>query len=141
MLALGESNYGAGLVTTLLDGAVDVKQVNLLFCAGRVGAVQVLFDDSETFGDTVQLLTRLHGMGPSVPFGSHQPAFRYPLPGVHYDEMGRWSLLDGGSPVTVWDMGTREALYHPVAGRGSVSGQFWMTSRELARECAGAASQ
>jgi prepilin-type processing-associated H-X9-DG protein len=110
-LALGGSNYGQGLVPFLFEEDFIVEQVNLLFCDGRVGSVQVLFDDCEAFGDTVQLFSRLYAMGPSVPFGSHQPAFRYPLPGVLYDDEGGWSLEVGTEPVTVWDMRTREALY------------------------------
>ncbi len=136
-LALAESNFGRGLVTFLFDEDLSVEQVNLLFCQEQVGAVQVLFDDSETFGDTAQLLSRVHGMGPAVPFGSHAPAFRYPLPGLTYNESGEWSLQVGASPVTVWNLGTLEALYQPVAGQRVISGQFWLTSRELAAQCAG----
>jgi hypothetical protein len=141
ILALGISNYGQGLVSFLFEEDFVVEQVNLLFCNGKVGAVQVLFDDSLTFGDTPTTFSRLYGMGPAVPFGSHSPAFQYRLPGVSYDEEGRWSLDTGAEPVTVWDMGTREALYQPVNGRGLISGQFWLTSRELAAECAEAAAE
>ena len=136
-LALAESNFGRGLVTFLFDEDLTVEQVNLLFCDERVGAIQVLFDDVETFGDTEQLLSRVHGMGPAVPFGSHAPAFRYPLPGVAYDESGDWSLEVGASPVTVWNMGTLEALYQLVTGQRVITGQFWLTSRELASQCSG----
>ena len=137
ILPLAESNFGRGLVTFLFDENLSVEQVNLLFCDERVGAIQVLFDDVETFGDTEQLLSCVHGMGPAVPFGSHAPAFRYPLPGVAYDESGDWSLEVGGAAVTVWNMGTLEALYQPVAGQRVITGQFWLTSRELASQCAG----
>lgn len=135
-LALGDANYGRGLVAVLFERELSVEQVNLLFCADRVGSVQVLFDDSLTSGDTAQLFSRLYGMGPAVPFGSHRPAFRYPLPGVAYDDDGGWRLEVGASPVTIWDMGTREAVYQPVDPRGRVTGQFWLTSREQAPECA-----
>ena len=135
-LALGDSNYGQGLVSFLFEEDFIVEQVNLLFCDGRVGSVQVLFDDRQAFGDTVQLFSRLYAMGPSVPFGSHQPAFRYPLPGVVYDDEGGWSLDVGAEPVTVWDMGTREALYQPVISGRLITGQFWLTSRELVGLCA-----
>jgi hypothetical protein len=135
-LALAESNFGRGLVTYLFDEDFSVEQVNLLFCDEHVGAIQVLFDDVETFGDTAQLLSRVHGMGPAVPFGSHAPAFRYPLPGVTYDDSGDWSLQVGASPITVWNMGTLEALYQAVAGQRVITGQFWLTSRELAAQCA-----
>ena len=104
-------------------------------------AIQVLFDDSETFGDTAQLLSRVHGMGPAVPFGSHQPAFRYPLPGVTYDEEGRWKLDVSASPVTVWNMGTSEGLFQPVGGQRVISGQFWLTHKESASACAGRAEE
>ncbi len=135
-LALAESNFGRGLVTSLFNEDLTVEQLNLLFCRERIGAIQVLFDDSETFGDTAQLLSRVHGMGPAVPFGSHRPAFRYPLPGVTYDESDGWNLSVGALPVTVWNLGTLEALYQPVAGQRVIAGQFWLTSRELASACA-----
>jgi hypothetical protein len=75
-------------------------------------------------------------MGPAVPFGPHAPAFRYPLPGVTYDDSGDWSLQVGASPITAWNMGTLEALYQPVAGQRVITGQFWLTGRELAAQCA-----
>ncbi len=132
---LSESNFGRGLVTFLFAEDLTVEQVNLLFCEESVGAIQALFDDGETFGDTEQLLSRVHGMGPAVPFGSHSPAFRYPLPGVTYNEVGEWDLNVGASPVTVWNMGTLEGLYQPVVGQRVITGQFWLTSRELAARC------
>jgi hypothetical protein len=122
-LPLAESNFGRGLVTFLFDEDLSVEQVNLLFCDERVGSIQVLFDDVETFGDTEQLLSRVHGMGPAVPFGSHAPAFRYPLPGVTYNEFGEWSLKVGASPITVWNLGTLEELYQPVAAQRVITSQ------------------
>ena len=47
---LSESNFGRGLVTFLFAEDLTVEQVNLLFCEESVGAIQVLFDDGETFG-------------------------------------------------------------------------------------------
>jgi hypothetical protein len=135
-LALGVSNYGMGLVSFLFEEDFVVEQVNLLFCEGRVGSIQVLFDDRTTFGDTIGIFSRLYAMGPSVPFGSHQPAFRYPLPGISYDDEGGWTLDIGAEAITVWDMGTREAIYQPVVGGGLITGQFWLTSRELVGGCA-----
>ena len=141
VLALGHSSFGQGLISVLFEEDFTVEQVHLLFCQDRVTAIQVLFDDSETFGDTAQLLSRVHGMGPAVPFGSHQPAFQCPLPGVTYDEEGRWELGVSASPVTVWNMGTSEALFQPVVGQRVLSGQFWLTHKESASACAGRAEE
>ena len=134
-LALAESNYGLGLVTRLFEADFDVVQINLIFCDDRVASLQVLFDDSRTFGNTAQLLGSVYGMGPSVPFGSHTPAVKYPLPGVTYTDEGEWQLGMGASPVVIWDMGLREGLYQPVGSGGVILGQFWLTHRELARTC------
>lgn len=133
-LALGIGNYGQGLVTYLFEDDFVVEQVNLIFCEGRVAALQVLFDDGQTFGDTVQLLGGIYGMGPAVPFGSHTPAFRYPLPGVNYDD-GEWALDIGAQPVTVWNVGLREALYQPVAPHRVITGQFWFADKQQAAAC------
>ena len=111
-----------------------VEQVNLIFCDDRIASLQVLFDDSRTFGNTAQLLGSIYGMGPAVPFGSHTPSWEYRLPGVTYNE-GEWQLGMGASPVVVWDMGPREGLYQPVGGGGLISGQFWLTDKELAKAC------
>ena len=121
----------------LFDDDLFVEQVNIVFCDDRVSTIQVLFDDTEGFGDTAQLLSRVHGMGPAVPFRSHAPVLRYPLPGVTCDETGSWSLGVGVLPVTVWNLGTLEALYQPVAGQSVITGQFWLTRREAAPQCAG----
>ena len=134
-LALAESNYGLGLVTMLFEEDFDVVQINLIFCDDRVASLQVLFDDNTTFGNTVQLLGSVYGMGPSVPFGSHTPAVKYPLPGVTYTDEGEWELGMGASPVVVWDMGPREGLYQPVGNSGVILGQFWLTHEELAKTC------
>ncbi len=134
-LALAESNYGLGLVTMLFEEDFDVVQINLIFCDDRVASLQVLFDDNSTFGNTVQLLGSVYGMGPSVPFGSHTPAVKYPLPGVTYTDEGEWQLGMGASPVVVWDMGPREGLYQPVGSGGVIRGQFWLTHKELAKTC------
>ena len=134
-LALAESNYGLGLVTRLFEEDFDVVQINLIFCDDRAASLQVLFDDSRTFGNTAQLLGSVYGMGPSVPFGSHTPAVKYPLPGVTYTDEGEWQLGMGASPVVVWDMGLREGLYQPVGSGGVILGQFWLTHGELAKTC------
>lgn len=134
-LALGTDNYGQGLVTLLFEDDFIVEQVNLIFCEGRIAALQVLFDDSLTFGDTVQPLGSIYGMGPAVPFGSHSPALRYPLPGVAYDDEGAWNLDVGASPVTVWNAGTREALYQRVTPHKVITGQFWLADKEQAGAC------
>ena len=134
-LSLADSNYGLGLVTILFDEDFVVEQINLIFCDERVASLQVLFDDNRAFGNTAQLLGSVYGMGPSVPFGSHSPAVKYPLPGVTYTDEGEWQLGVGASPVVVWDMGPREALYQPVVGQGLITGQVWLTHQELAKAC------
>ena len=134
-LSLADSNYGLGLVTILFEEDFVVEQINLIFCDERVASLQVLFDDNRAFGNTAQLLGSVYGMGPSVPFGSHTPAVKYPLPGVTYTDEGEWQLGMGASRVVVWDMGPREALYQPVGGRGLITGQFWLTHKELAKAC------
>jgi len=135
ILSLADSNLGLGLVSVLFEDDFIVEQVNLIFCEDRIAALQVLFDDSRAFGDTVQLLGSVCGMGPTVPFGSHKPALEYRLRGGSYDEEGAWTLDIGGSPVTVWDMGLREALYQPVPGETMITGQFWMTNKQLGAQC------
>ncbi len=134
-LSLADSNYGLGLVSRLFEEDFIVEQINLIFCDDRIASLQVLFDDNRTFGNTAQLLGSVYGMGPSVPFGSHTPSLKYPLPGVTYTDEGEWELGIGASPVVVWDMGPREGLYQPVGGGGVISGQFWLTDKELAKTC------
>ncbi len=135
ILSLADSNYGLGLVSVLFEEDFIVEQINLIFCEDRIATLQVLFDDSRAFGNTTQLLGSVYGMGQSVPFGSHKPALQYRLRGVTYDDEGQWSLDVGASPVVVWDMGTREALYQPVPGQQLLTGQFWMTHKELGAQC------
>jgi hypothetical protein len=135
ILSLADSNYGLGLVSVLFEEDFVVEQINLIFYEERLSALQVLFDDGRAFGDTMQLLESIYGMEQAVPFGSHKPALQYRLRGVTYDDEGKWNLDVGADPVTVWDMGTREALYQPIPGEKLLTGQFWMTNKQLSAKC------
>lgn len=139
IVILGRENWAGSFVSSLFPGGLSVSQVNLLFCGDRVGAIQLLFDDSVGHGDTVQVLRRHLALGPPVPPAILEPSFHYPLRGFD-DEARQWP--PGDDPrlrVTAWDLGEREAVYQPVNASGPgapINGQFWMTDRAVAFRCA-----
>ena len=85
-------------------------------------AVQVLLDDSRAAAPTLALLQSVYQMpAPLAPGIKYEPALMYPFaPNV---------------PVTIWNVGTIEALYQPVYGSPLVTGQLWLTDKKIVMEC------
>ena len=128
-------NAGQGLVSFLFDDDFLTEQINFVFCPPqtapapapavpeRLMAIQVLLDENRTVGSTVNLLQTVYQLpAPLPPVTDYQPALTYPLqPNV---------------PSTLWNLGTVEAVYQPVAGRRLVTAQLWLTDKTVVSQCA-----
>jgi hypothetical protein len=124
-------NIGQGLLSFLFDDDFLTEQVNFVFCPAqaepalqeRLMAIQVLLDENRTIGSTVDLLQKVYQMPLALPFSAgYEPVLLYPLrPDV---------------PVTIWNLGTIEALYQPVAGQRLVTAQLWLTDTAVVSRCA-----
>jgi hypothetical protein len=137
---LGSKGVGRGLVNSLFEPNFVTRQVNLAFCQTkpeRIIAVQVLFDDRLAVGDTVSVLLNVYQLPKPVPFATWHPAVAYRLQGVQYDPSdNHWTLSADAPPVTVWDLGTAEAVYQPVKNHPEIYGQIWIGDRNAAKTCA-----
>lgn len=132
------SNVGKGYVTPLFEVDFPAEQVNLIFCPVKlrnVIAVQVLFDDRLALGDTVWLFQHIYQMPEPVAFEGRKPAVKYKLDGVTYDESGNWKRTPTALPITVWDLGTAEAVYQPVKNQKFYSGQYWVADKNASMKC------
>jgi hypothetical protein len=133
------TNVGRGIVTTLFDQDFITEQVNLVFCPAAprlVVAVQVLFDERSAIRDTVFLLQRVYRMPQPVTFETYNPAMKYNLAGVTYDDEMKWTRALTAPPVTVFDLGeAAEAIYQPVTGQRLVTGQLWVGDKKAAETC------
>ena len=117
-------NIGQGLVTFLFEGDFITEEVRFVFCPAepdkpeRVLAVQVLLDDSRAIQPAVSLLQSIYQLPPPViPDPAYQLALTYPV---------RPNL-----PLTIWNMGTIEAVYQPIPGQQLITGQLWLTIEPL----------
>jgi hypothetical protein len=128
-------NAGQGLLSFLFDDDFLPEQVNFVFCPRqaatapavavpeRLMAIQVLLDESRTVGSTVNLLQTVYQLPAPLPLVTdYQPVLTYPLqPNV---------------ASTIWNLGTVEAVYQPVAGRRLVTAQLWFTDKAVVSQCA-----
>ena len=129
ILAARLENIGQGLVSFLFEDDFLTEQVNFVFCPAqadkleRVMAVQVLLDDSRSVGgDAPRLLQLIYQLPqPVVPSETYKLALMYPV---------RPNL-----PLTIWNIGTTEAIYQPIPGQKLFTGQFWLTDRTVAADC------
>jgi hypothetical protein len=128
VLAAKIENIGQGLVSFLFEDDFITEQVNFVFCPAqpdkpeRVLAVQVLLDESRALDTAVRLFQTIYQLPPPViPAPNYQLALMYPV---------RPNL-----PLTIWNMGTIEAIYQPVPGQKLITGQFWLTDRTVAADC------
>ncbi|HLH29582.1 MAG TPA: hypothetical protein VKY31_00160 [Terriglobia bacterium] len=130
VLSTNELNVGQGLVTFLFEDDFIVERVNFVFCPpadptmpARVAAVQVLFDDSRAVTSTLKMLQAVYQMPPPIiPGPDYKPQLMYPL--------------QSNLPVTIWDLGTVEAVYQAVPGRRLIDGQLWLTAKNIVMQCA-----
>ncbi|HEY2383268.1 MAG TPA: hypothetical protein VGK48_18995 [Terriglobia bacterium] len=116
------------MLTFLFEDDFIVERVNFVFCPAnapslpRVLALQVLFDDSRAVASTLRLFQGVYQMpAPINPPPDFKPQLMYPL--------------IANLPVTFWDLGTVEAVYQPIPGKALIRGQFWLTAKNVVREC------
>jgi hypothetical protein len=130
MVSARIDNIGQGLLSFLFDDDFLPEQVNFVFCPPqtepalqeRLMTIQVLLDESRTVGPTVSLLQKVYQLPiPLPPATDYQPVLSYPL--------------RSNVPVTIWNLGTIEALYQPVAGQKLVTGQLWLTDKTVVAQC------
>lgn len=124
-------NIGQGLLTFLFEDDFIVEQVNFVFCPPdpekpkpeQLMALQVLFDDRHALGTTLGLLRVVYQMpAPLVLPPDFKPQLMYPLA--------------ANPPATFWDLGAAEGVYQPVAGKALISGQLWLTDKNVVMQCA-----
>jgi hypothetical protein len=128
VLAAKVDNIGQGLVSFLFEDDFITEQVNFVFCPAqgdkpeRVLAIQVLLDDSRAISEAVRTLQTIYQLPPPVvPSPAYNLALMYPV---------RPNL-----PLTIWNMGTTEAIYQSIPGQQLITGQFWLTDRTVAADC------
>ena len=122
-------NAGQGLVTFLFEDDFLTEQVNFVFCPAvtaqpeRVIAIQVLFDDRRALQSAPTLLGSIYRLGQPTPLTpQYQLALTYPV---------RSDL-----PLTLWNLGSVEAIYQTVPGQQLVTGQLWLTDKQGVAVCA-----
>ena len=72
-----------------------------------------------------------------VAFETYQPAMKYNLAGVTYDDTLQWTKPPTAQPVTVFNLGeAAEVNYQPVTGQRLVTGQLWVGDKKAAETCA-----
>ncbi|HYR83741.1 MAG TPA: hypothetical protein VE422_06660 [Terriglobia bacterium] len=127
-------NVGQGLASFLFEDDFITEQVNFAFCPPqpatpsqparpeRVMAIQVLLDDRRALGAAVTLLQGVYQLPPPLPPGAdYQPVLNYPV---------RSNL-----PVTIWNLGTIEAIYQAIPGQALITGQLWLTDKTVRSTC------
>jgi len=123
-------NVGQGIVTFLFEDDFITEQVNFVFCPvqqdgpERVMAVQVLLDDRRAVRDavnTLQLIYQLPLPLRPTPLNPYQLALMYPI---------RPDL-----PLTIWNLGSTEALFQPIPAQKLITGQLWITDKTIAADC------
>ena len=132
------NNVGQGLLSFLFEDDFIAEQANFVFCppqqevtvdgvtiparSERVMALQILFDDSRAVGGTVpQILQNVYKLPPPVASPDYQRSLAYPF--------------RQGVPVTIWDLVTVEILHQPISGAGVITGQLWLTEKNIVRTC------
>jgi len=133
---------GAAVVESLKNALFDVSQMNLVFCPSevpeqqRVMAVQLLLTSIRNDAAPAKSIGPLYGLGDAVPFETHSPSIRYPLPSVTYDGAGRWQKDDEEPEIVVWNTDVVEAVFAKAIGKSPTVAQFWITDKNAARQCA-----